>query len=293
MRGAPRKKFVSFSSVDENKNTSLGTAGGAEILFWGLDSSQHMNLSPDMFIKCLCSHYWEQLLSDGLVSSISRIKLEPVYLPVTSYLVEDSLGRTQESIIARYSQARRHMQGVAELSYIVLQHYSIVSESGEKLPWRVHFQFFRMMFKYVTAMIVVTFHSGVLSVMLGVSIFFLVKHVAMGDIWPWLLAARATALNHPVIGFFLHMSQFFGPLMGAIVFYTNFLIILGENSVAKSIQKTTFCKKNFCYTSALVFSHWISPRRPTPPVPPTHPSHPLHHYLHPLSSLSLTFPVGT
>ena len=54
-----------------------------------------------MYVKCLSSHYWEQLFSEERsVKTVSKLKLEPIFVPVTSYLVEDPRG-PWESIVAR------------------------------------------------------------------------------------------------------------------------------------------------------------------------------------------------
>jgi hypothetical protein len=45
-----------------------------------------------------------------------KLQIKPVWNPVTSYLAEDSAG-SLASIYARFQQARRHAQGIAELSY--------------------------------------------------------------------------------------------------------------------------------------------------------------------------------
>ena len=47
----------------------------------------------------------------------------------------------------RYQQKRRHMQGIAELSYLLLQHYTIASTSKERLPYTVHGHFFALLLK--------------------------------------------------------------------------------------------------------------------------------------------------
>ena len=57
-----------------------------------------------MLIKCLYCQYHEQLLSNESnhsVKTVSKMRLQPVFLPVTSYLVEDPRG-TFASIVAWY-----------------------------------------------------------------------------------------------------------------------------------------------------------------------------------------------
>ncbi len=55
-----------------------------------------------MFIKCFCCDYHEQLLATKhSVQSVPKMRLQPVFLPVISYLVEDPRG-TFASIVAWY-----------------------------------------------------------------------------------------------------------------------------------------------------------------------------------------------
>lgn len=178
-----------------------------------------------MFIKCMCSHYWEQLFSNETnrsVKTLSKMRLEPIFLPVTSYLVEDPRG-SWESIVARYNQARRHMQGIAELSYMALQHYTIARESREAIPWRVHVQFVHLMMKYITVIIMNTLHTaGLFFMLLGVLIH-VVKHLVLGDLVVWAETVHAGAMADPVVSILLTVVQIFGPLVTAAILGTNFL----------------------------------------------------------------------
>jgi hypothetical protein len=91
-----------------------------------------------MFIKCMMASYWEQVHDKKEVTEVSKIHLEPIWLPVTSYLVEDSRG-AWASTYARFQQARRHAQGIAELSYAILQWLTLKQETKDgSLPTRVH-----------------------------------------------------------------------------------------------------------------------------------------------------------
>lgn len=69
---------------------------------------------------------------------VPKVKLHPVYLPAISYLVESSDGWLA-SVHARFQQARRHSQGIAELSYVLLQYAHLLRETGIwALPARTH-----------------------------------------------------------------------------------------------------------------------------------------------------------
>jgi hypothetical protein len=70
--------------------------------------------------------------------AVPKVVLRPVYLPAISYLVESSDGWLA-SVHARYQQARRHSQGIAELSYVFLQYFHLVNDTGFwKLPLMTH-----------------------------------------------------------------------------------------------------------------------------------------------------------
>lgn len=103
-----------------------------------------------MYMKCMMASYWEEIFSSRKVEKISRMQLKPVWLPVTSYLVEDPSGDYWASCYARFQQARRHSQGVAELSYILLQWASVWMETQGQMPLRAHMQMAYLAGKYCT-----------------------------------------------------------------------------------------------------------------------------------------------
>merc|ERR1719158_229931 len=71
-------------------------------------------------------------------AAVPKVQLRPVYLPAISYLVESSDGWLA-SIHARFQQARRHSQGIAELSYVLLQYAHLLRETGiRRLPVSTH-----------------------------------------------------------------------------------------------------------------------------------------------------------
>eukprot|EP00441_Pelagodinium_beii_P000770 CAMPEP_0197688468 /NCGR_PEP_ID=MMETSP1338-20131121/105489_1 /TAXON_ID=43686 ORGANISM="Pelagodinium beii, Strain RCC1491" /NCGR_SAMPLE_ID=MMETSP1338 /ASSEMBLY_ACC=CAM_ASM_000754 /LENGTH=479 /DNA_ID=CAMNT_0043270683 /DNA_START=27 /DNA_END=1463 /DNA_ORIENTATION=- len=78
-----------------------------------------------MFCKCWFGALWnaadnEQIGSGSLAEIKPKLKLQPIFLPCLGYLVESSEGY-MASLHARFKQARRHMQGIVELGYVVLQ----------------------------------------------------------------------------------------------------------------------------------------------------------------------------
>merc|ERR1740121_370803 len=93
-----------------------------------------------MFCKCYFASMWEQLEAftngtgqhHGSARGVaSQVRLDPVYLPAISYLVESSEGWFA-SIYARFVQARRHCQGQAEMSYVFLQQMHLFMSEGAK-----------------------------------------------------------------------------------------------------------------------------------------------------------------
>mmetsp|Transcript_43678 Transcript_43678/g.117076 ORF Transcript_43678/g.117076 Transcript_43678/m.117076 type:complete len:366 (+) Transcript_43678:1-1098(+) len=93
-----------------------------------------------MFCKCYFASIWEQLeaLTSGssqqqcaAEGAASHLRLRPVFLPAISYLVESD-GGWFASVHARFVQARRHSQGLAELSYVFLQHARLLMSGGSR-----------------------------------------------------------------------------------------------------------------------------------------------------------------
>eukprot|EP00933_Yihiella_yeosuensis_P009429 TRINITY_DN11533_c0_g3_i1.p1 TRINITY_DN11533_c0_g3~~TRINITY_DN11533_c0_g3_i1.p1 ORF type:complete len:681 (+),score=103.70 TRINITY_DN11533_c0_g3_i1:114-2156(+) len=121
-----------------------------------------------MFCKCYFASVWEQLEASDAGSSSSSgsakavksdLKLQPVYLPAVSYLVESDDGWLA-SIHARFVQARRHSQGLAELSYVFLQHaHLLMSENAGKLAWSTHARILGVAGKMTSVHIIASMHS--------------------------------------------------------------------------------------------------------------------------------------
>lgn len=121
---------------------SLALASHPAVAGWDTDviAEDH-----HMFCKCYFASIWEAVQArestvDGTEqeSIRSRVQLYPIFLPAISYLAESSDG-WWASIVARFHQARRHSQGVAELSYVLLQYITLMRHVGIfKLPLRTH-----------------------------------------------------------------------------------------------------------------------------------------------------------
>lgn len=113
-----------------------------------------------MFCKCYFASLWDGLKAGSARSDqsaealVSKVLLRPVYLPAISYLVESDEGWVA-SAYARFQQARRHCQGIAELSYIFLQYARMLRDTGVfGLPARTHASIFGIAAKMGTVHIV-------------------------------------------------------------------------------------------------------------------------------------------
>jgi len=101
-----------------------------------------------MFCKSFFAPLWEARAKSTWRDPCElkpRVKVQPVFLPALSYLVDsgesNSVASWFSSCRARFTQARRHSQGVAELSYVLLQYGRLVAAAGVwQLPLRTHAQ---------------------------------------------------------------------------------------------------------------------------------------------------------
>jgi len=84
----------------------------------------------------------------------SKVAVHPIWLPNMSYLVEAN--GWLSSMFARFQQACRHMHGVVELGYVMLQYLRLVKRVGFMgLPRRTHWSIvtiaIKMHFLHITA----------------------------------------------------------------------------------------------------------------------------------------------
>jgi len=133
-----------------------------------------------MFCKCFFASIWEQLEAQHILeskeagnsgASTSGVKpmmqLTPVFLPATSYLVQSD--GWLSSIMARFTQARRHAQGLAELSYVLLQHFHLLrTERTSRLALFTHTRIAGIAGKMSAVHIIAPFHC--LAVILATSL---------------------------------------------------------------------------------------------------------------------------
>eukprot|EP00403_Amphidinium_massartii_P032875 CAMPEP_0178438438 /NCGR_PEP_ID=MMETSP0689_2-20121128/35592_1 /TAXON_ID=160604 /ORGANISM="Amphidinium massartii, Strain CS-259" /LENGTH=634 /DNA_ID=CAMNT_0020060839 /DNA_START=270 /DNA_END=2174 /DNA_ORIENTATION=+ len=136
-----------------------------------------------MFCKCYFASLWEAAQASevkGADTPIApKVRLCPVWLPAVSYLVETSDGWLA-SVHARFQQARRHSQGVAELSYVALQYMKLVSATGIfRIPFRTHIGILCIAWKMTTVHIINTVQAFSL-IVAGI--------VALPELITWIVA---------------------------------------------------------------------------------------------------------
>jgi hypothetical protein len=87
-----------------------------------------------MFAKCYFAPLWDAAFQANPQLPPPHIEpklqLDPIYLPALCYMAESVEQDTWESIKVRFTQARRHSQGIAELSYCFLQYIRLCMTVG-------------------------------------------------------------------------------------------------------------------------------------------------------------------
>jgi len=135
-----QKLFTAFAY--SSYSTTMALAAHPSVEGWDADviAEDH-----HMFCKCWFGALWSgadlemEKGNAGIAYDIQpKVKLQPVFLPCLGYLVESSEGYFA-SLHARFKQARRHMQGIVELGYVVLQWIRLSQSVGFfRIPWRTH-----------------------------------------------------------------------------------------------------------------------------------------------------------
>jgi len=196
-----------------------------------------------MFCKCYFASIWEQLQALGtgsaatqqhgaIASVTSSVKLRPVYLPAISYLVASDDGWFA-SVHARFVQARRHSQGLAELSYLFLQHaHVLLSGRAKGLAWSAHTRILGMAGKMASVHMIANLHSLALVI---ASVLMVLETIR------WLLAGNAQELLQTLAtrglqgvlslqslgGLTWALCAIFGPIppMGMMMTATTYLVV--------------------------------------------------------------------
>jgi len=145
-------------------STTLALASHPQVDGWDTDviAEDH-----HMFCKGFFAAVRESLSkpkAPGIPAPKPEVRLQPVFLPALSYLVDAGESNTAKgwlrSCHARFVQARRHSQGMAELSYVILQYVHLVAATGFwKLSLRTHAQIWGIAGKMGMVHIVSQAHS--------------------------------------------------------------------------------------------------------------------------------------
>jgi len=174
-----------------------------------------------MYLKCMFASYWEEIFAHKEIRNPSKLKLKPIWNPVTSYLAEDSTG-AWASIYARFQQARRHSQGVAELSYMFLQYFTILQEHS--LPWRCHLQIGLLLHRLCTVHLWNTIHSCMAIWVSLYAIYWSICGVMFGEFLEKVEDLK-TEQEMSLITMMLVFLALFAPSISALFSVAQFLIV--------------------------------------------------------------------
>jgi hypothetical protein len=196
-----------------------------------------------MFCKCYFASIWDAVGAQAQTGAAaaqpeassleSKVQLRPIYLPAISYLVEADGGWFASSY-ARFQQARRHAQGVSELSYVLLQYAHLILKTGVfSLPFRTHRSILAIASKMATVHSINTVHSYSMVLTSLIVCVNLVRWVCMGGLLPFLQTAQAqgffSALSSQNLSSVALTSIFtiFGPIppIGMLMTATTYTVI--------------------------------------------------------------------
>jgi len=156
-----------------------------------------------MFCKCFFGALWESAASNDPITQ--KVKLCPVYLPAEGYLVESDEGYI-DSCKARFQQARRHAQGVAELGYVIMQYVRLMMAVGPmNLPLSTHIGILAIAQKMVTVHIINNVQACALVLTVVISVPPLLS-------WVWASGGLFEAAQSSLRG-----TSFFGATQWALV----------------------------------------------------------------------------
>jgi hypothetical protein len=166
---------------------------------------------------------------------VPQVQLRPVYLPAISYLVESSDGWLA-SVHARFQQARRHSQGIAELSYVLLQWVHLIQESGFfRIPVMTHAKVLGIAAKMGTVHIVSQVQAMALTVAVIVLIPGVISWVCSGGLATILEAASSVGYSNAMWqaagglgGLLKYLLAIFGPIppMGILMTTTTTMVVM-------------------------------------------------------------------
>mmetsp|Transcript_55922 Transcript_55922/g.142245 ORF Transcript_55922/g.142245 Transcript_55922/m.142245 type:complete len:688 (-) Transcript_55922:1-2064(-) len=149
---------LAFSSY----TMSLALASHPEVDGWDTDviaEDHHMTC------KCFFAALWElfherknavKSVQSGMASAaevpaiLPQLRISSVPLPLVAYLVESPDG-LWASLVARFQQGRRHMQGIVEIGYILLQYSRLIQQAGiATIPPKTHYTICLLVWKLST-----------------------------------------------------------------------------------------------------------------------------------------------
>jgi len=182
-----------------------------------------------MWCKCYFASIWDQFSQESKSKRDvkSALRLQPVFLPACSYLVQAD--GYLESIWARFLQARRHSQGLAELSYVLLQYVHVLSsDKVGRLSLVAHMRTLSVAGKMIMVHVISSLHSLSIILATALSVIGVVQ-------WAWSLGVSGLVAlsSDPLLalssfdGMWVWLSAMFGviPLMGWIMQTVTYLVV--------------------------------------------------------------------
>jgi len=147
-----------------------------------------------MFCKCLFASI-SSSSADTNEKLTPKVKLNPIYLPIVSYMVESSNGWL-DSLRARFQQARRHSQGVAELAYTLYQYIMLIKLVGFRgLTAKAHYMVLCIIWKMNTVHLTNTLHAFAVMLTSHCAGMKLMEMLHQGEFWTWVSSTLPQMLS--------------------------------------------------------------------------------------------------
>lgn len=148
-----------------------------------------------MFVKCYFAPLWEAAMTPKPpllppTPVVPKVQLDPIYLPALCYAAESPTREYLGSLLERFQQARRHAQGIAELSYILLQYVRLCMCVGFfTLPFVTHRGILCIMWKMFTVHITNAVQASAFCMAQLVAIPALLRWISAGGVSTMLASA--------------------------------------------------------------------------------------------------------
>jgi len=137
-----------------------------------------------MFCKCVFASI-SSSATESTTKLTPKVKLNPIYLPVVSYMVESSKGWL-DSLRARFQQARRHSQGVAELAYTLYQYCQLIKRVGFRgLSAQAHYMVLCIIWKMNTVHLTNTLHAFAVMLTSHCAVVKVTEMLYNNEFWTW------------------------------------------------------------------------------------------------------------